>query len=632
MKNTAALKIQWIGLLVLFMVVAGTATFNIFKSESSPPIQNASLDLSCWNRQNVVSLNGDWEFYWEKFITDKELKNGAKPDLIQNVPEVWNNYRINQKKLPGFGYGTYRLKVTKAHSGEPIAIWIPTVSTEYRLYIDETLIASSGKVSTIQSESIPQYLPQQIVFTPKHNTFNIVLQVSNYTYARGGMWYALYLGSPKQIFDIARGTLSRDLFILGSLSVMIFIYSSIFIFRKKEKSNLFFAVLCFISACRTLLHGSYLFNIILPFLPFKFIICLDYMVLFWFPVVLTALLKELYPCEFQTKIIQFLFCYAVLMSVLIILTPVSFFTNFVYLAELVFLIVSVYIYTEMSLAIIHHREHAALLLTGCIILLVGATYDVMYQNSIITTGFFELTPICFFLLMIMQAFVLAKNFTVTLQRNEEALNQLQISSERERRTELMFLRSQIRPHFIHNALNTIISISRKDTPLARNLLMEFSNYLRGCFDFKDLEDLVPLENELEFVRSYVILEQARFGETLRVEYDIDEENILVPPLILQPLVENAVVHGIRPKPDGGKILVYVKLNSGTIKIGVQDNGAGIDQEKIKRLLSGEDVNRGVGIFNISRRLKRMYGTSLMIKNMENGGLDVSMELPLKGEN
>ncbi|HEX3040455.1 MAG TPA: histidine kinase [Caproiciproducens sp.] len=599
------------------------------------PITNGAVDISGWSSRNdkVLSLGGDWEFYWNRLITYQDLRSGVKPDLIQNVPQVWNRYRIKGENLPGFGFGTYRLKITGAQNGKPLALWIPTFSTAYRLYVDDDLIASGGTVSNIPEIGKPQFLPRQVVFTPRRDTFDLIIQVSNYTYSRGGMWYTLYLGDPGRVFGIERGILCRDLFILGSLCVMAFIYFSIFMFRRQEKSNLYFAVLCFISACRTLLHGSYLFNTILSFLPFKYIIGMDYLVLYWFPVILTALLRQLFPCEFTEKPIKVvLYGYAAFMSALTLLTPVSFFTNFVYLAEFVFLLISIYIFIKMCRAIWHDRAHAALLLTGCIILLLGAAFDVMYQNSVITAGFFELTPICFFLLLLMQAHVLAESFALTIQKKDEALAQLQISSERERQTELKFLKSQIRPHFIHNALNTILSVSRKDVPRAQELLMEFSSYLRGCFDFKDLNDVIPIESELEFVRSYIILEQARFGEKLQVEYDIDDESIMVPPLILQPLVENAVVHGIRPKPDGGKILIYVKRSGETTRIGVTDNGDGIDPEKADRLIAGEDTGRSVGIFNITKRLKKLYGISLCIKNMEGGGLDVYMELPRIGGN
>lgn len=211
------------------------------------------------------------------------------------------------------------------------------------------------------------------------------------------------------------------------------------------------------------------------------------------------------------------------------------------------------------------------------------------------------------------------------------LEALRLSTQREQNAQLKFLKSQIRPHFVHNCLNTIISVSRDDMDQARDLLIEFSNYLRGCFDFKNLDDVIPIENELELVRSYMILEQARFGDRLRVEYDIDETSLMVPPLILQPLVENAVIHGIRPKPEGGKILIYVKCRGTITRLGVMDDGCGFPKERIGRILSGTEASRGVGIDNINQRLKKLFGSSLQIHNLESGGVDVFMEIQMNGD-
>ncbi|HEX2939139.1 MAG TPA: 7TM diverse intracellular signaling domain-containing protein, partial [Ruminiclostridium sp.] len=468
------------------------------------PITNGSVDISGWNSQNdgVLSLGGDWEFYWNRLITYQDLKSGVKPDLIQNVPRVWNRYQINGKNLPGFGFGTYRLRVTGAQKGKPLTLWVPTFSTAYRLYINEHLLASNGTVSADGINHQPEYHPNQPIFIPENSNFDIIIQVSNYTYALGGMWYTLYLGSPRKMVNIDEGILCRDLFLLGSFFVMAFIYSAIFFFRRQEKGSLYFAFLCGIAACRTLLHGSYFINTIFPSIPFSAIIRLDYMAMYWFTSMLALLLRELFREEFGKKALKIFLYYTIIMTAITLLTPVSFFTTLTPLAQIAMFLITAYILIKMILAIWHDRQHAALTLIGCIVLSLCSVCDTMFQNSMIGS-FFEFIPIGFFIMLFMQAHILAESFTLTIQKKDEALAQLQISSENERQAELKFLKSQIRPHFIHNALNTILPVSRKDVPRAQELLMEFSNYLRGCFDFKDLNDVIPLENELEFVRSYI---------------------------------------------------------------------------------------------------------------------------------
>lgn len=210
------------------------------------------------------------------------------------------------------------------------------------------------------------------------------------------------------------------------------------------------------------------------------------------------------------------------------------------------------------------------------------------------------------------------------------LVELKKSADKAIKAELKFLQSQIRPHFIHNALNTIVSISRRDPERARKLLVEFSHYLRNCFDFKDLQDAVPFERELNFVRSYVTIEQARFGEKLKVLWDIDELSFTVPPLILQPLVENAIIHGLRTKPQGGSIVVYVRQKPDKIRIGVKDDGSGMPPDRLAEMLDDNKSERGVGIININQRLRNLYGVSLIIESVQGEGTDIYMEIPIQG--
>jgi len=239
----------------------------------------------------------------------------------------------------------------------------------------------------------------------------------------------------------------------------------------------------------------------------------------------------------------------------------------------------------------------------------------------------EYFPAGIFLFVILEFYMLAKKSAMAMNEKEEALIKIAEMDKKEHETELKFLKAQIKPHFIHNALNAIIAISRTDSQRSRELLVDFSQYLRSCFDFVNLEDLIPIENELNLVYSYLAIEKARFGDNLEIHYDIDETDMLIPPLILQPLVENAVVHGIRKKKSTGAITVYIKASKEYITLGVKDNGIGLDTDKMNLLLDNSEESRGVGLYNINRRLNKMYHTSLTMENIENGGLNVYMNIP-----
>jgi sensor histidine kinase YesM len=257
-----------------------------------------------------------------------------------------------------------------------------------------------------------------------------------------------------------------------------------------------------------------------------------------------------------------------------------------------------------------------------------ALLEILIQSNLIDgdySKFFLIGSFCLFLLVNM---AMIKNFVTTIKTREITLIESKNAKQKEYEAELNFLKSQIRPHFIHNALNAIISISRTDADRARSLLVDFSSYLRNCFEFENSGNLVSIDREINFVRSYIAIEKARFGDRLHIYYDIETHDLLIPPLILQPLVENAVQHGIKDKQGEGTIIVYVHIQGNLACIGVKDDGVGISAEIINNVLEGVRNTRGIGLYNINQRLNKIYHTSLQIQNLENGGTNISMILPI----
>lgn len=198
------------------------------------------------------------------------------------------------------------------------------------------------------------------------------------------------------------------------------------------------------------------------------------------------------------------------------------------------------------------------------------------------------------------------------------------------RSEMAFLQAQIKPHFLYNALNVIISTCTVDPDRAIELLMDLSQYLRGSFDFQNRDQTIPLQKELELVEAYVSLEQARFEERLQVEYDISEEaKALIPPLTIQPIVENAIRHGIMQRATGGHIQIVIHHEDGHIHIRVSDDGVGILPKLLPQLLTEGTHSNSVGLRNIHRRLMTLYGHGLDIKSTPGAGTTVSFKVPYK---
>ncbi|QOX62038.1 response regulator [Anoxybacterium hadale] len=194
--------------------------------------------------------------------------------------------------------------------------------------------------------------------------------------------------------------------------------------------------------------------------------------------------------------------------------------------------------------------------------------------------------------------------------------------------EMSFLQAQIKPHFIHNSLATIASICTNDPERARELILDLSDYLRGSFDLRSNHGLTVLSKEFELVQAYLSIEQARFGNRLKIFYHLtDHMDHPVPLLTIQPLVENAVHHGVMCKAEGGEIRISVERIDSMIRIEVRDNGIGMSAAEIGNIFKLDNGKRGVGIANINRRLTALYGEGLSIESELQRGTRVFFSIP-----
>lgn len=192
--------------------------------------------------------------------------------------------------------------------------------------------------------------------------------------------------------------------------------------------------------------------------------------------------------------------------------------------------------------------------------------------------------------------------------------------------EIALMQAQIKPHFLYNTLNTLASLGDFDQDAMRSLLVEFGKYLRGSFDRRNLDDVVPFLKEWELMKSYLKIEMARFGERLRLELrEPDNMSFTIPPLTIQPLVENALRHGVLRRYEGGTVCIAVSETPEGHLIEIMDDGVGFPLEKWQRIASGE-YEGGIGMHNVHRRLKHAYGQGLSVASCDNG-TKVSFVIP-----
>ena len=212
-----------------------------------------------------------------------------------------------------------------------------------------------------------------------------------------------------------------------------------------------------------------------------------------------------------------------------------------------------------------------------------------------------------------------------------ALAELDASRRRLVEAEVRALRAQISPHFIYNSLGAIASFVRTDPERARDLLLEFADFTR--YSFRRHGEFTTLAEELRSIEQYLLLEQARYGERLRVVLRIAPEvlPVQIPFLSLQPLVENAVKHGLEGRAEGGTITVVASDLDRECEITIEDDGAGADPDEVRRALAG--ASESVGLANVDERLRHTFGDEygLAVETAVGAGTRVILRVPKYAE-
>lgn len=613
-------------------IIFGILVFYDPYTETQP--EGGVFDVSEWNENGsrTFNLGGEWEFYWNQILSSSDIKNGSGDFILTDVPHVWNDCIMDGKPLDGFGYGTYRIHVENATPGQEIGIRVSPMSTSYNLYIDDKLMANSGIVGTSKEDSKAEYKIQTFSFTPENDSFDIVLQISNYTYARGGFWYALQFGEADDVNHINDFVFYRDIFLCGGFFALLLITVGVYLLRSKEKAYPYFIIIILTIIGRILIYGGYLLSYINIPAQVPVFVRIDYLGVIWFSTSYILLIDTQFEGYVSKKLCRILLCISFIFTALILFLPTLQVTYLTYAMQIYSFSIIFLSFGTIGYLVYKRQKYSVMsFIPSCIVVFCGL-HDVFLQNNTISRSAIEYSPYAFMIFIIFFNIIIASRYSDTMVENERRLAEIKEVRAREQETEMKFLKSQIKPHFINNTLNAIISTSRVDPDKSRELLLEFSHYLRYCYDFEELDEFETLEKEMNLVRSYVRIEKTRFEDRFTVAFDIgkeiDQKQLMIPPLIIQPLVENAITHGVR-NIERGKIIIYCRKEGGDIIIGVRDNGVGFKRGAKENLLSDERKTTGVGIFNINMRLIRLYGKGLFIEEKINGGTDVYMRIPFK---
>lgn len=581
----------------------------VFDFEKSPPLQGGQR----------YYLQGDWEFYYDVLLKTAPPSKPVCNELFP-VPASYAGNLFKSTPYPSGGIASYRAYIDNLESTMPLTIYVPNLACAYRVFVDGVLVTESGELTNTGKGSwaTPSSIRQKIELTP--NRHEIVIEVSAEGYS--GLYLTPVITGFWAADQYENTTISLRYTFAGTIFYAAVVLLFVVIFSKRRYFSPYLPLLFLCLSLRMMIstEGYIVSQPFLFSLSYEKMAMLTFLSTFIIKIVSLIYFKDELNLPFSLKMVAFFSSLFLLVAVGVSLLPNFVYNNYYFVTlQLISMIADLFLINQLCLCSANGNKNAGLFTWAYFFILFGITIDAIYANGFLPVVCSYLTPASLSLF----AFLLT---VIHARRGDEIYRTAQEAKELERALEkanMSVMISQIQPHFLYNALNTIKSLIRRDPKTAEKAIIDFSYYLRGNMDSLSHTEPIPFQTELQHVQYYCNIELLRFSDKLTIAYDIQADNFCVPTLSVQPLVENAIKHGVTKKAEGGFVKLSTYQDDAFYIICVEDNGIGFDPEALPK----EDGRSHVGLQNIRYRFKSMLSADMTIESEPNVGTKVCIRIP-----
>jgi signal transduction histidine kinase/ActR/RegA family two-component response regulator len=647
---------------------------------SAPRAIEGIIDLTDWRfkEDGPVNLKGDYEFYWREQLDTQDIYRKSQEEIeYQLVPGVWNGVTIDGEKIDGDGYATYRVNILIG-TLEPFALKLPDFGTSYRLLVDGVELLKVGEPGIDADSTTPAYYPAIVRFTPTSPRVEVILQISNFDHRLGGPWLPLLFGIPEQIDQLRESQLARDLVLFGAIFIIGLYNLALYALRRENRSTLYLGLFCVFLALRVLLVGDRFMTRVWPNLPFDWYVRLEYLAWFIAVPAFGAFLQNVFPRELHKHPAIAIYACFGLLSLLVLLTPISISSYSVPTAQILTVAALAYGSVGLVLASIRKRNGALILMFAYIFLSFTIVSDMLVNARIISNVL--LLDIGLFVFVFSQSILISFRFTQsfkTIEKQREQLSatnirlqtQQKLRQEAERETDT--LRSKITQsekmeaigllaggvaHDLNNILSSTITYPElalldipKSDKLYKPLEMTRQAGLRAAAVIQDLLTLArrgiiarEVVNLNDLIREYLTsIEHESIttgGKDINIKVDLvdDLDNIEASPIHLQKLLMNMISNSMEASVDGGtihisthnesvhsKALFYNELKTGDyVVLSIEDSGGGIDPEHLEKIFEPFHTTKTMGQSGSGLGMSVVWG----VVQDHKGGIDVMSQL------
>lgn len=559
----------------------------IINAVEKPIVENGRIDLSNWSFDNNgnISLNGNWEFYWGRFLEPKDFESGDVQGVeYENVPNSWKNYK---NKYPSFGYATFRVVVNSPAKTKTLALRIKNAGSTYKVFVNGRMLSECGKVGKTEEEEVPVSSERIVCFENTSEKIDVIIQVSNFTFANAGLWTRIEIGNVNDINrDVNRENL-KESFIIGTLVIMGLYHIWLFALRKKEFAVLCFGLFCLATAGRSLFASVGFYSLFPESVNFQWKSRIELIAYFLSGIFFIVYIGYTYRKEFSKYVIRGAYVMGIGFTILQLMYPLYIMDRYLLVYYHIWIMTSgFYMVYVIIKAFRNKREGSSYMVVFISIFLACVLNDILNGLSIIHTAYY--VPLGLFVFIFGQSIIIASRFSNAVNVKDALTHELANSNNELKNTVAKLEQSQ--EHLIRSEKLAVIGM------LSGNITHEIKNPLGAIMtniqsmrmDLGEAE-ITPPEIKESLIDSAEIIElaskQARNIITNMLDYSrMDKEEMYKMDL---NKVVNASILLMKKELTNLKISVEFKTESKEIVI--MGNSGEITQVILNILINARDA-------------------------------------------